>query len=133
MSIAVFNSQLQVKLATGGWQACAPVAANTWYHVVVAKQPGEARVYLNGSRVFTGGLVNFSEPWMNITIGGMLASNLRRDSTFSEVSQTSSLSVFRAAAWSSRPKLRVLWTLRSTYSSLTKSAHLSTQNWRSAR
>jgi hypothetical protein len=81
MSISIFNSQLQVKLAAGGWQACAPVSANTWYHIVVAKQPGQARVYLNGARVFTGGLVNFSEPWMNVTIG---ASTYRGGGTFGE-------------------------------------------------
>ena len=49
--------------------------------MVVAKQPGEARVYLNGAKVFTGGLVNFSEPWMNVTIG---ASTYRGNGSFGE-------------------------------------------------
>lgn len=53
MSIAIQAGALQVYLANPSWAVAAPVTSNTWEHVIVAKEPGEVRVYLNGARVYT--------------------------------------------------------------------------------
>ncbi len=52
MSIAIQNGHLQVYL--NPWAQVADVTPNTWYHVIVAKDAGQVRVYLNGQPVYTG-------------------------------------------------------------------------------
>src|SRR5207247_4245597 len=51
MSIATENGRLLVAL--GDWVQVGTVQPDQWYHVVVAKDEAEIRVYLNGTRVYT--------------------------------------------------------------------------------
>lgn len=58
MAIAVIGGQLNVYLdleihGDFGWAAVAALAPHRWYHVSVAKELDEVRVYLNGERVYT--------------------------------------------------------------------------------
>jgi predicted membrane protein len=69
MSVDIADSTLRVYLDHPGWAACAPVAPNTWYHIVVTKQPGEVRAYLNGTRVFTANTPHLGDQSTELTIG----------------------------------------------------------------
>jgi hypothetical protein len=52
MSIAIHDGQLGVFLDP--WVDVAAVMPASWYHLAVAKEAGQVRVYLDGARVFTG-------------------------------------------------------------------------------
>ncbi len=83
MSVAVANGQLLVDVGTAptGFQNIAPIGPSTWHHVIVAKQPGEVRIYLDGQRVYTGNQVLFAPPFSNIAIG---ASTYGGDGVFAD-------------------------------------------------
>jgi len=70
MSLDVSGGQLRVFLEQAGWVPFAAVTPNTWYQVVVAKQPGALRAYVNGVRRYA-----IDTPWIGaqtseIAIGG---------------------------------------------------------------
>src|SRR5262249_23305884 len=69
MSVANQNGQLRTYTADPYWVDVAPVDANTLYHVLLVKQPGEVRVYLNGERVFTGVTPDYGTPNTEIVLG----------------------------------------------------------------
>ena len=67
MSVALYKGQIRVKL--NPWVDVAPIVPATWYHLVVAKQATEVRVYLNGARVHTGREPNLGPQTTPIGIG----------------------------------------------------------------
>jgi hypothetical protein len=69
MSIAIANGKLQTYLANPYWTEIANVAPDTWYHVAIAKEPGQVRVYLDGVRVFTGITPNIGDQTSEIVWG----------------------------------------------------------------
>jgi hypothetical protein len=69
MSLAIHNGWLESYLATPYWTQIAPVAPNTWYHVVIVKEPGRVMVYLNGVAVYTGILPNIGDANTELVFG----------------------------------------------------------------
>ena len=69
MSLAIRNGTLLLDPANTGGQELAKLLPGTWYHVIVAKMPGETRAYLNGARIFTGGSVLYGAPYTAVAIG----------------------------------------------------------------
>ncbi|NOT33074.1 MAG: hypothetical protein HOP12_02775 [Candidatus Eisenbacteria bacterium] len=72
MSIEYQNAQLRVFLDHPGWEPIGAVQPNTWYHVAVAKQPGEVRVYLNGVRTLTSSWATFGDQGSQVGIGASI-------------------------------------------------------------
>ncbi len=68
MTLGYQDSQLRLWLGTG-WGDVAPLTANTWYHVAVAKQAGQVEVYLNGSLAYTSATVNLGSQVSEIVTG----------------------------------------------------------------
>lgn len=69
MSIAMANGRLQIFTATPWWSDVAAITPGEWHHIVVAKQPGEIRVYLDGARVFTGVHPHLGDQTSEVVLG----------------------------------------------------------------
>ena len=71
MRLGVSGGNLRVDLNVdpGGWVDVATVAPGTWYHVVVAKELGQARVYVNGQLAHTSGSINLGDQVSEIVLG----------------------------------------------------------------
>jgi hypothetical protein len=69
MSLAIANGTLQLFTGTPYWTDLGPISADAWHHVVVAKQPGEVRVYLDGNRIYTGLFPNIGDQGSEVVIG----------------------------------------------------------------
>jgi hypothetical protein len=82
MSLSVLNGQLQVYQARNlFWVPVATLTPGTWYHVAAVKTPGELRIYLNGTRVYTSIFPVYGAQITEITLG---ASNFRGPGVFGE-------------------------------------------------
>jgi len=69
MSLIYNAGTLELRLGTT-WQEVATIDTNTWNDIVVTKRPGEAAVFINGTRAFTSQLVGAGRPNSEIVIGG---------------------------------------------------------------
>jgi uncharacterized repeat protein (TIGR02543 family) len=69
MSLAIANGTLQLFTGTPYWADLGPISADVWHHVVVAKQPGEVRIYLDGNRIYTGLFPNIGDQGSEVVIG----------------------------------------------------------------
>ena len=70
VGIAVQEGALRAYLGTPlFWAPVAPVEPDAWYHFAVTKEPGEARVYVNGDRVLTAPTPNFGHQTSEIVLG----------------------------------------------------------------
>lgn len=70
MSIAVENGRLMSWL--NPWIDMGAVAPNTWYHVAVVKDYNEARLYVNGQRVYTGVRPNLGVQLTDVVLGASI-------------------------------------------------------------
>lgn len=82
MSIAVENGKLQVYLQP--WVAVATVQPDTWYHVVVSKQPGDVKVWVNGAPSFAGDTPLLGVQETPIAIGASTWRHLGGSGTFGD-------------------------------------------------
>jgi uncharacterized repeat protein (TIGR02543 family) len=70
IAISTAGGKLLVFFDTPFWTEIADLDPDTWYHLVVAKEPGEARVYLDGVRRYTTPRPLMGDQFSEITIGG---------------------------------------------------------------
>ena len=70
LSVSVSHSNLRVYTGAPDWANAFPVAPSTSYHATVVKKPGELRVYMNGTLMYTDSHPNFGVPKSEIVIGG---------------------------------------------------------------
>ena len=67
MSMVISGGYFRVMLDT--WVDAMPVLPNAWYYMTVTKQPGTARIYVNGARCYTGGFANLGDQNSELVIG----------------------------------------------------------------